>query len=356
MNVRKGTSMKTKKWTVDNSWDNSKLYPQLEEAAYLIQQGEAIAFPTETVYGLGADATNNTAVEKIFLAKGRPSDNPLIVHIANVSMLDDIVTDIPMYAKELMNQFWPGPITFVLPRTDKVCERVSAGLQTVGVRIPNHPVALALIEQANVPVAAPSANTSGRPSPTEATHVFEDLSGRIAGIVDGGGCNVGVESTVVDCTGKVPMILRPGGISKEELEEVVGKVEIDSALIHESEAPKSPGMKYKHYAPKGNMVLVDGSISYIQKLIDEAKKEGKKVGVLATDESKDLYDCDVIISAGSRMKLETISQGIYKVLRDFDEQEVEMIFSETFPQAGIGLAIMNRLRKAANHQILFESE
>lgn len=227
--------MHTNMWVVDNVVERKKYYPQLQEAAKLLRENEAIAFPTETVYGLGANAMNDEAIAKIFEAKGRPSDNPLIVHIGTKSQLDGIVKEIPPVAEKLMEHFWPGPLTIILPRKEGISEKVTAGLHTVGVRMPDHPVALALIEEANVPVAAPSANRSGRPSPTLASHVYEDLNEKIAGIVDGGATGVGVESTVIDCTSAVPTILRPGGITKEQLEAVIGTVSLDPALKDEKE-------------------------------------------------------------------------------------------------------------------------
>lgn len=331
-----------------------KNYPQLQEAAKLLRENEAVAFPTETVYGLGANAMDDEAIAKIFEAKGRPSDNPLIVHIGTKSQLDGIVKEIPPVAEKLMAHFWPGPLTIILPRKEGISERVAAGLNTVGVRMPDHPVALALIEEANVPVAAPSANRSGRPSPTLASHVYEDLNGKIAGIVDGGATGVGVESTVIDCTSTVPTILRPGGITKEQLEAVIGTVSLDPALKDEKEKPKSPGMKYTHYAPKAPLSIVEGSREFIQQLVDEKKEEGFKVGVLTTEEYQHVYNADVILSCGVRSDLASVATKLYDVLRTFDASEVDVIFSESFPNEGIGNAIMNRLTKAAGHHIIIE--
>lgn len=346
--------MNTKMWSVDNVVETENGYPQLQEAAQLLKENEAIAFPTETVYGLGANALSDEAVVKIFEAKGRPSDNPLIVHIGAKEQLSHIVTDIPPVAEELMKHFWPGPLTLVLPRKEGISEKVTAGLQTVGVRMPDHPVARALIEKANVPVAAPSANRSGRPSPTLASHVYEDLQGKIAGIVDGGATGVGVESTVLDCTSSVPTILRPGGITKEQLEEVIGEVAVDPALLDETEKPKSPGMKYTHYAPKAPLSIVEGSLSFIQKLVTEKRAEGYKVGVLTTEEYSHVYDADVVLSCGLRTDLSTVATKLYDTLRTFDSSGVDIIFSESFPNSGIGSAIMNRLTKAAGHHVIFE--
>ncbi|CAM4042973.1 MULTISPECIES: L-threonylcarbamoyladenylate synthase [Bacillus] len=346
--------MHTNMWVVDNVVERNKYYPQLQEAAKLLRENEAIAFPTETVYGLGANAMNDEAIAKIFEAKGRPSDNPLIVHIGTKSQLDGIVKEIPPVAEKLMEHFWPGPLTIILPRKEGISEKVTAGLNTVGVRMPDHPVALALIEEANVPVAAPSANRSGRPSPTLASHVYEDLNEKIAGIVDGGATGVGVESTVIDCTSDVPTILRPGGITKEQLEAVIGTVSLDPALKDEKEKPKSPGMKYTHYAPKAPLSIVEGSREFIQRLVDEKKEEGFKVGVLTTEEYQHVYNADVVLSCGVRSDLASVATKLYDVLRTFDASEVDVIFSESFPNEGIGNAIMNRLTKAAGHQIITE--
>ncbi|PFK46606.1 threonylcarbamoyl-AMP synthase [Bacillus cereus] len=346
--------MHTNMWVVDNVVEIKKDYPQLQEAARLLRENEAIAFPTETVYGLGANAMNDEAIAKIFEAKGRPSDNPLIVHIGARSQLGEIVREITPVAEELMKHFWPGPLTIILPKKDGISEKVTAGLDTVGVRMPDHPVALALIEAANVPVAAPSANRSGRPSPTLAHHVYEDLNGKIAGIVDGGATGVGVESTVVDCTSEVPTILRPGGITKEQLEEVIGTVSLDPALKDEKEKPKAPGMKYTHYAPKAPLSIVEGSRDFIQQLVDKKKEEGYTVGVLTTEEYQHVYKADVVLSCGVRSDLTSVATKLYDVLRTFDASEVDVIFSESFPNEGIGNAIMNRLTKAAGHHIIIE--
>lgn len=341
-------------WVVDNVVEIKKDYPQLQEAARLLRENEAIAFPTETVYGLGANAMNDEAIAKIFEAKGRPSDNPLIVHIGAKSQLGEIVREITPVAEELMKHFWPGPLTIILPKKDGISEKVTAGLDTVGVRMPDHPVALALIEEANVPVAAPSANRSGRPSPTLASHVYEDLNGKIAGIVDGGATGVGVESTVIDCTSDVPTILRPGGITKEQLEDVIGTVSLDPALKDEKEKPKAPGMKYTHYAPKAPLSIVEGSRDFIQQLVDKKKSEGYAVGVLTTEENQHVYKADVVLSCGMRSDLASVATKLYDVLRTFDASKVDMIFSESFPNEGIGNAIMNRLTKAAGHHIIIE--
>jgi len=346
--------METKCWSVDNSVNKDKVYPQIVDAAKILQLGQVVAFPTETVYGLGANAFSDEAVQLIFQAKGRPSDNPLIVHIANNKQLEELVEEIPEGAKKLMEAFWPGPLTIILKSKKQVSKFVTAGLSTVGVRMPDHPVALALIEASGLPIAAPSANTSGKPSPTSAKHVFEDLNGRIAGIVDGGSTGVGLESTVIDCSQEVFTILRPGSITPEMIKKVVSNVEIDPATLKETEAPKSPGMKYKHYAPDAQMHLVNGSMEFIHKLIHNAKSEGKKVGILTTEENINQYKADVVLACGKREDLSTVAASLYDCIRQFNEENVDIIFCESFPYEGIGIAIMNRLWKACGHSIITE--
>ncbi len=335
--------MKTMYWYVDNIEHEINL----TEAITLLCRNEVVAFPTETVYGLGASATSEVAVAKIFQAKGRPSDNPLIVHISNEQQLESLTQCIPTYARKLMAAFWPGALTLVLRKKEGIANNVTPGLDTVAVRMPNHPVALLLIEKAG-PLAAPSANTSGKPSPTTAKHVKDDLFGRIAGIVDGGATGVGVESTVVDCTEDVPVILRPGGITKEQLQEVIGNIQVDNQT---TKKPKSPGMKYTHYAPKSPLIVVSGSISFLQKIIDTYKEDGKVIGVLTTIENKDSYKADVVLACGSRKNLYSVATNIYDTLRIFDTTNVDIIISEAFPQIGIGVAIMNRLLKAASEVV-----
>ncbi|WP_417898630.1 L-threonylcarbamoyladenylate synthase [Bacillus haimaensis] len=348
--------MLTKKWTVDNVDPLKMNYPQLKEAAALLQQEEVVAFPTETVYGLGANALSDQAVQKIFEAKGRPGDNPLIVHITKKEQLTDLVDNLPEVAEKLMQAFWPGPLTLVLKSRDSVSKYVTAGLDTLAVRMPDHPVALALMEVSGLPLAAPSANLSGKPSPTTAAHVDEDLDGKIAGIVDGGPTGVGLESTVVDCTTEIPIILRPGGVTKEQLEAVVGQVEVDPALTSQDQAPKSPGMKYTHYAPVAPVFLVEGGLDFLKETILRAQKDGKKVGLLVTEETKfELGEAgDVMLTCGTRSDLSTVATNLYDVLRAFNSTDVDIIFSETFPKTGVGAAIMNRLDKAAGQKIISE--
>lgn len=349
--------MQTKVWKVDKHVDNLYTYPQILEAAEILKQNELVAFPTETVYGLGANAMNDEAVAKIFTAKGRPSDNPLIVHISDPEDVEKFVEEVPNTATKLMEQFWPGPLTIILKCKEGVLSgKTTAGLSTVGIRMPDHPVALAIIKASGLPIAAPSANLSGKPSPTSFPHVYNDLNGKVAGIVDGGETGVGVESTVIDCTTEVPVILRPGGITKEDMELVVGSVEMDSQVSVAVEKPKSPGMKYTHYAPNAPMYLVNGSSEFIQKVVDEQKLKGKKVGVITTDERKDFYKADKIISCGKRAQLSTVAHHLYDTLRAFNNEDIDVIFSEMFPTEGIGAAIMNRLIKAAGHNVIYEND
>ncbi|CAH0345066.1 L-threonylcarbamoyladenylate synthase [Bacillus sp. CECT 9360] len=345
--------MKTKYWKVDNSVDDLIDYPQIRKSAQLLIENEVVAFPTETVYGLGANAKSDEAVNKIFIAKGRPTDNPLIVHIASREQLDGMVMEIPEAAERLMDAFWPGPLTLIFKeKPGQLSQLVTAGLNTVAVRMPDHPIALALIEQSGLPIAAPSANTSGKPSPTTAEHVKDDLSGKIAAIVDGGATGVGVESTVLDCTENTPVILRPGGLPREEIEAVIGKVKVDAAMKNKTAVPKSPGMKYTHYAPKATFILVDGDLPFLQGLIDEKKSQSLNVGVFAAKEHEAELKADYILAPGTSNDLHSVAAGLYDTLRKFDELGVDIIFGEVFPETGIGEAIMNRLLKAAGQQLI----
>jgi L-threonylcarbamoyladenylate synthase len=347
--------MNTKVWKVDKYVDNIENNPQVVDAAHFLQENEVVALPTETVYGLGGNAESDVAVEKIFAAKGRPSDNPLIIHIAEKHQLTAFVAEIPKKAEILMERFWPGPLTIIFKKKDGVLsDKATAGLETVAVRMPDHPVALALLKKCQLPIAAPSANSSGKPSPTNAQHVMEDLNGKIAGVLDGGSTGVGVESTVLDCTEEIPVILRPGGVTKEQLETVVGEVHLDAALIDEASKPKAPGMKYQHYAPNAPLYLVNGSKSFLQGLIEEKQKDGLRVGVLATEESVEYYQADVSIACGKRGELESVATALYETLRSFNQEKVDIIFSEMFPNTGVGHAIMNRLQKAAGNKMINE--
>ncbi len=331
---------------------------KMEEAAQLIRSGELVAFPTETVYGLGADALNPQASKKIYAAKGRPSDNPLIVHIAKFEDLEEIAKEVPQEAKKLADAFWPGPLTMIVYKNEKVPYETTGGMDTVAIRMPDHPAALELIRQSGCLIAAPSANTSGRPSPTLAEHVAEDLGGRIPMILDGGEVGIGIESTIIDLTEKIPMILRPGYITKEMLEAVIGTVQTDPGIIaaDSTKKPKAPGMKYRHYAPKANLMLIDGAkcavVDKINELTDAMHSEGKKVGIIGTDETVASYRGDMVLSIGAREDEDAIARHLYKLLREFDEADVDVIYSESFATPRIGQAIMNRLLKAAGHQVL----
>lgn len=331
----------------------------MDRAGKLIAEGELVAFPTETVYGLGGDALDPDASRKIYAAKGRPSDNPLIVHIAEFDDMKRVAREVPEQAKKLADAFWPGPLTMIVWKSDAVPEATTGGMQTVAVRMPNHPVALELIRRSGCLIAAPSANTSGRPSPTEAQHVAEDLSGKIAMILDGGPVGIGIESTIIDLTEEKPMILRPGYITPEMLSEVLQEeVVIDPGIIaaDDTRKPKAPGMKYKHYAPKAEMIIVDGTqdavIDKINELTAAKRAEGKKVAVIATDETKERYDAQIILSMGRRSDEDAIAQHLYKILRECDELDVGEIYSECFQTPRIGQAIMNRLLKAAGHTVI----
>lgn len=348
--------MQTKLIKIDSAHIESE---NIQEAAELIRKGELVAFPTETVYGLGADALDPEAAKKIYAAKGRPSDNPLIVHVSKFEDLETIAKEVPLQASRLAEVFWPGPLTMIVWKNDRVPYATTGGMETVAVRMPNHPVALKLIEDSGCLIAAPSANTSGKPSPTEASHVALDMDGRIPMILDGGAVGIGIESTIIDLTEEKPMILRPGYITKEMLEEALKEeVVIDPGIIASDSLikPKAPGMKYKHYAPKADLVLVDGEASQvvrtINELVREKQQQGLKVGVIATDETKEQYQADVVVSIGARADEDAIAQHLYKILREFDDWQVDAIYSESFATPRIGQAIMNRLLKAAGHQVL----
>lgn len=329
----------------------------LAEAGAILKNGGLVAFPTETVYGLGGNALDPEASRRIYAAKGRPSDNPLIVHIADMEHLEPLVREIPEKARILARHCWPGPLTMIFPKSDLVPEATTGGLSSVAVRMPQHKVALELIRQAGGYVAAPSANTSGRPSPTEASHVIVDLADKIDMIVDGGAVGIGLESTIVDFTEEIPTILRPGYLNQEMLEAIIGQVKMDKGLTLESGVqPKAPGMKYKHYAPKGDLTIVEGSEERVKetinRLTEEKLKQGFRVGVIATDETSASYAHGIVKSIGSRRKEETIARHLYRVLREFDQEDVDFIYSESFATPRMGQAIMNRLLKAAGHQII----
>lgn len=344
---------------VDSGITEEEPNQDLELASEILKKGGLVAFPTETVYGLGGDALNPDASRKIYSAKGRPSDNPLIVHIADETDLQKIAKDIPEAAYKLMDVFWPGPMTMIFHKKPIVPDSTTGGLDTVAVRMPSHNVAYELIRRSGVMIAAPSANTSGRPSPTMASHVREDMEGKIDMIIDGGDCRYGIESTIIDMTGDVPTILRPGYITREMLEDVIGTVEVDPAILGETAhvRPKAPGMKYTHYAPKGIMYIVEGEssnsvIRCINRMVKERQMAGCKVGVLATRYNAMAYEADEVIVIGDKKDELMISSNLYRTLREFDARGVDYIYSESFAGSGLGTAIMNRLIKAAGHRVI----
>ncbi|MBQ2106883.1 MAG: threonylcarbamoyl-AMP synthase [Lachnospiraceae bacterium] len=332
---------------------------ELAEAAEILRNGGLVAIPTETVYGLGANALDESASKKIYEAKGRPSDNPLIAHISCMDELSALVSEIPEAGRKLAEKYWPGPLTMVFPKKDIVPYGTTGGLETVAIRMPSDPVANRLIKLAGVPIAAPSANTSGRPSPTKAEHVVEDMNGKIEMIIDSGEVGIGVESTIVDVSGKVPMLLRPGAITMEMLRETLGEVEIDPAILGPLSAdvkPKAPGMKYRHYAPQAEMTLVEGEMEHVVEFINQEAKlaleAGLKVGIICTEESRESYQCGMLKVIGSRENEESVAHNLFAVLREFDDQKVDCIFSESFSKDRLGQAIMNRLCKAAGYHIV----
>lgn len=325
----------------------------VRDAAAILRRGGLLGIPTETVYGLGADALNEDAVSRIFLAKGRPQDNPLIIHIPDASWLERYCRDVPPAAYRLAERFWPGPLTMILPRRDIVPLQTTGGLETVGVRCPNHPVTLAIIEAAGVPIAAPSGNTSGRPSPTTAAHMIEDMDGRIDGIVDGGPCTVGVESTIIDLTVTPPRLLRPGGLPLESLRQVLGKVAVDKAvtgLLAAGERPRAPGMKYRHYAPHAPVTVVTGeperSARRIQGLLSDT------AGVICFDEYAPLFPGHIIHKLGPAADKSAQARHVFDALRTFDGTDVTEIFAQCPDDGGLGLAVANRLKKAAGFHLI----
>ena len=349
--------METEYITVDPASPDPQV---IRRAGEILKRGGLVAFPTETVYGLGGDALNPEASEKIYTAKGRPSNNPLIVHIADMDNLDLIAAEIPEKALKLASVWWPGPLTMVFNKKSIVPDTTSGGLSTVAVRMPNHPVALALIRAAGGYIAAPSANTSGRPSPTIAEHVREDLDGKIDMIIDGGEVRIGLESTIVDFTDEVPMLLRPGYINMEKLEEVLGEVLIDPAILDNNEEenlrPKAPGMMYRHYAPKAQLTIVEGDekdvVRTILELAETSRKEGRSVGIIAADETAEAYSMYDVKNMGSRQTDKEIARRLFRVLREFDDEGTDVILSESFETPRMGRAIMNRLLKAAGHRVI----
>lgn len=347
--------METKVIRIASEYPDESL---LEKAAELIRNGELVGFPTETVYGLGADGLNEHAVRKIFQAKGRPQDNPLILHVDSIQMLEQLVMDIPAAARACIDRFWPGPLTILFKRREIVPDVITAGLDTVAIRMPSHPVALGLIRKSGTPIAAPSANTSGKPSPTRAEHVLEDMEGKIPLVIDGGETGVGLESTVLDLTGEKPMILRPGGVSLGQIREILPDTILDPAIQagHEKLIPRAPGQKYRHYAPKAQMLLVSGEndrvIDEINMLTGEAETEGKKVGIMCSTENKDKYFSHLIADMGSSLDKDTIAHRLFHVIRQLDREGVDIILCEAVGEDDIGLAIMNRLMKAAGGKLV----
>ena len=347
--------MNTKVVTVDKKNPDNEA---LQEAGEILKRGGLVAFPTETVYGLGGDGLNPDSSRKIYAAKGRPSDNPLIIHIADMDSLGKLVTQVPGKARKLAERFWPGPLTMIFQKSREVPYETTGGLESVAVRMPSHPVALALIRAGGGYVAAPSANTSGRPSPTKAEHVVEDLQGKIEMIVDGGDVGIGLESTIVDFTEEIPVILRPGYVNQSMIEEVIGPVRMDKGLLitDEKVKPKAPGMKYRHYAPKAQLTIVEGNerqvADYINEQCRRLAEKGKKAGVIAARETSSLYQGAVVKSIGSRQEEEEIARHLFAILRDFDQEDVDCIYSEAFQTPKMGPAIMHRLLKAAGHHMI----
>ena len=323
---------------------NSPEVSKIKLAAEVIKKGGLVAFPTETVYGLGADALNEKAVKKIFKVKGRPADDPIIVHVADRKELKRLAEEIPEEAEELIERFWPGPLTLVLKKTERVPKVTTGGLETVAVRMPDNAIALSLIKEAGTPIAAPSANLFGKPSPTSAKHVEHDLGGKVDLIIDGGSTRIGVESTVLDVTSSPPVLLRPGGVTLEELKEVVGEILLHPAVKgRASKVARAPGMKYRHYAPKAKLILVEGKPERVRRKIQQLLKKFKSPGVITTNE-KHSYNGEVVF-VGSEAK--EIARNLFKVFREFDERGVDVILAESISETGLGLAVMNRLKKAA---------
>ncbi len=330
----------------------------IRRAGAVLQGGGLVAFPTETVYGLGGDALNPMSSKKIYAAKGRPSDNPLIVHICRLEDVYQIVSDFPKTAQLLADRFWPGPLTMILNKSELVPAETTGGLQTVAVRFPSNRIARALISASGGYVAAPSANKSGRPSPTIAKYCVEDLDGKVEMIIDGGPVGIGLESTIIDLTSGTPMILRPGYITQEMLEEILQEVDVDRTLLSADSGikPKAPGMKYRHYAPRGQLTIVSGNRERVSQYINECalqeRAKGRKVGVICTDETREFYRADSVKSAGTRRDEDSIARELFKILREFDDENIDVMYSEAFEDGGIGMAIMNRLMKAAGHRVV----
>ena len=352
-------SADTKMNTIIEHIDPNNPDPEvIARAGDIIKKGGLVAFPTETVYGLGGDALNPEASAGIYAAKGRPSDNPLIVHIAETDSLDRIVRRIPDGAGKLADRFWPGPLTIIFEKSDAVPVQTTGGLDTVAVRFPEDRTAQALIKASGGYIAAPSANISGRPSPTRGEYVIQDQDGRVDMIICGDDSRIGLESTIVDMTSEEPVILRPGFITLEELGEVLPGITLDRGLISEDPdiRPKAPGMKYRHYAPRGELTIVEGDnesvISYINMKTGEASEKGLRTGVIAHDERTGMYKADLIAGIGRETEPEEAAHRIYTVLRRMDDEKIDVIYTESMSEGGIGTAFMNRLTKAAGHHIV----
>ena len=328
-----------------------------ETAAAILRDGGLLGIPTETVYGLGANGLDPEAVRRIFEAKGRPQDNPLILHVPDASWLELYCENVPGTAYLLAEKFWPGPLTMILPRKGVIPAAVTCGLDTVGMRCPNHPVTLAIIRESGVPVAAPSGNLSGRPSPTCARHMLEDMDGRIDAIMDGGPCGVGVESTIVDLTAPVPRLLRPGGLPLEALQAVLGEVAVDKAVVAPlaaGEKPKAPGMKYRHYAPRAPVTVVTGGVRRTARYIRD--RIGDHTGVICFDECADQFEGCTVRPIGSASDAGEQARRVFDALRSFDGTDVTAIYAQCPGDAGLGLAVSNRLKKAAGFQTVDAGE
>lgn len=338
--------------------DENNLDPDImDKAAEVIRSNGTVVFPTETVYGLGANALSGEAIKAIYAAKGRPSDNPLIAHISNINMLLYLIgSPLSDGARKVIERFWPGPLTLIFKKSGKVPIELTAGLDTVAIRMPDNKIALELINKSELPIAAPSANISGKPSPTMAEHVIDDMKGKVDMILCGSDCRIGLESTILDLSGEKPVILRPGGVTPEELESILGPVMVNRGSIGDKEVPKAPGMKYTHYAPDAEMILVKGRLDdikkKIQELVSESASKGMKVGVLASDETEAYYKDCVVLSLGSRTDSSIIASNVFKRLREFDKLGVDIIYSEAFSEKNVGLAVMNRMKKAAGSNII----
>ena len=325
----------------------------LQRAADIISSGGLVAIPTETVYGLGASALIDEAVAKIFEVKGRPQDNPLIIHVHGAEALEKWCSEVPEEAYTLAEKFWPGPLTMVLKKKPCVPDRVTAGMDTVGVRCPDHPATLRIIELAGVPIAAPSANISGKPSPTTAQHVRHDIDGMVEAIVDGGDCRVGLESTIIDLSVSPPRLLRPGGVSIEQLREVLGEVSVDAAVYRKLEAgeqPKAPGMKYRHYSPRAKVTILDGTADNVAAYVNA--NCGPRTAVLCFDGEEALFNAPVCLSYGDPEKPETLAEKLFACLRELDREDIDEIYSRCPPKDGVGLAVYNRLSKAAGNTVI----